>query len=583
MLWNMEPSLNERQNNDFFIKHCITFLVFWKKLRIYRHEHFRFWVLWGLFLALLALLSGIALLALSGWFLSATWLAGLSLAAAQCFNFFSPSAGVRAFSIARIVSRYYERVVNHDVTLRVLAILRIESYRKISLLSPINLHGYRRGDLLNRFVKDINTLDHAYLGLVVPFFCAIVGVLSILLFIFLVAPWMVIPMAAVLSASIFFPSMIGGILSYKMGTLIHKIGKCMQIFVLDYVAGYAELCIHGAAEKYRKKIVSEEHRLYRIESYLVHIAGVSFGILAILEGGALVSIIWLASHAAFQQTLTAPVAVVLILVILAVFEAIRPLLVSVQWLGQIRQSVQRIIDIFQQKRMISFPKDDLYANNVLPHNMAFHFIDVSYHYPNQMMNVICKLNFSLEPGKKIAIIGPTGCGKSTLLKLLTREDDPQFGTIMLDDRSIAEYRESTLRRCMAVMPQKTHIFSATLRANLSIANSTATDAMMCSILRALSFQWTDDDKKFLDMWVGEGGCQLSGGEISRIGIARVLLQQKPVVLLDEPTEGLDAITETSVLNQLVAFCKGRTMLVVTHKPAILPYMDQIIAWQALQP
>lgn len=200
---------------------------------------------------------------------------------------------------------------------------------------------------------------------------------------------------------------------------------------------------------------------------------------------------------------------------------------------------------------------------------------VSFSYPQQPSPALEKISLQVKAGEHIAILGRTGCGKSTLLQLLTRAWDPAEGEILLNGEPLAQLNEATLRQAMSVVPQRVHLFSATLRDNLLLASPNASDARLAETLERVGLAKLLDDSG-LNSWLGEGGRQLSGGELRRLAIARALLHDAPLMLLDEPTEGLDATTESQILDLLAEVMREKTVLMVTHRLRGLARFNQII-------
>lgn len=537
----------------------------------------------GILLAFLALLASICLLALSGWFLSATALAGLSLMTAQTFNFFTPGAGVRGLSIMRTATRYFERLVNHDATFRLLSRLRVSCYAKLEPLTPNVLNTYREGDILNRLVADIDTLDHLYLRLISPFVCAILSCCFVVALAFIFSGAIALALSIIFLISIVALPPVLYFLGNHSGAAMSDSISHVRIRILDYISGHTDLVINGAEATYKEAILKEEQTLHALEEKMAHLSGLSSALITLTGGIALLIVLYMAASAVHSHTISGPIAAMLALATLASFEAIMPLPLAMQVLGKVKRSAARINELTQQTPTVIFPENPDSAKTVTPETASITFNQLCYRYPNSHISVLKALNLHINPGEKLAITGYTGCGKSTLLNLLTRTDNINSGDICINNRSIIQYSEAALRRSMAVMPQRIHIFSGTLRDNLRLACPAVTDEQLLSLLESLDLQQLSKiPETLLDTWVGEGGRMLSGGETRRIGIARVLLQDAPIVVLDEPSEGLDAITEHHALSVLADYCKYRTVIAVTHRPAILKHMDRIIPWRDLQ-
>jgi ATP-binding cassette subfamily C protein CydC len=234
-------------------------------------------------------------------------------------------------------------------------------------------------------------------------------------------------------------------------------------------------------------------------------------------------------------------------------------------------SAVRITELTGQQPEVTFPEMASYV----PQRVSLTLNNVSFTYPQQTQPALVTLNLRVNAGEHIAILGRTGCGKSTLLQLLTRAWDPQSGELLLNEQPISSMDERTLRRTMSVVPQRVHLFSATLRDNLLLAAPNATDDALSAVLVRTGLEKLLDDSG-LNSWLGEGGRQLSGGELRRLAIARALLHDAPLMLLDEPTEGLDATTESQILDLLGDVMRDKTVLMVTHRLRGLAQFEQII-------
>lgn len=234
-------------------------------------------------------------------------------------------------------------------------------------------------------------------------------------------------------------------------------------------------------------------------------------------------------------------------------------------------SALRITDIAEQEPEVKFSA----GQTAVPEQVALTLSNVTFAYDKQAQNALEDITLSVDAGQRIAILGRTGCGKSTLLQLLTRAWDPQQGEIRFNDVPLSGFSEAALRKTVSVVPQRVHLFSATLRDNLLLAAPDASDDTLRAMLEQVGLHKLLEDDR-LNSWLGEGGRQLSGGELRRLAIARALLHDAPLMLLDEPTEGLDATTESQILDLLANVMKGKTVLMVTHRLRGLVNFDQII-------
>ncbi|MBI1673027.1 MULTISPECIES: heme ABC transporter ATP-binding protein/permease CydC [Shewanella] len=531
----------------------------------------------GLLLTIITLMAGIGLLSLSGWFLSATAVAGLTIVTAQSFNFFTPAGGVRFLSIARTASRYGERLATHEATFKLLTELRVWAWRKLLPLSAKNLQGLRRGDMLNRLVADIDTLDHLYLRLLTPMAASLLmtgllylflawfdAKLALSLCLFLVAVWLVMPL-----------------LFYRLG---HAPSRTMletkrhyRVQLLDMLQGQAELSLFGANDRFRQKLNDAEIALFRSQSAMANITALSQAMLILSTGSALIMMLYLAAQGVGDAVPPGPMFALMVFATMACVEMMMPIAGAFQHLSGCVLAATRINEITEQKADIQFAVD----TGLRAKSGALQIEDIHFGYRDDQ-NVLQGLSLEIKAGQKVALLGPTGCGKSSLLTLITREWQAQQGHIKLDGHALSEYSERGLRDAITVISQRIYLFAGTLRENLVLAlpviegeKRTAHDARLIDVLQRVGLGALLTGDKPLDMWIGEGGRQLSGGEQRRIGVARALLRDAPLLLLDEPTEGLDKRTEREILSLLFEFAQDKTLLMISHRLTAMAKMDQI--------
>ncbi|MBW3513697.1 cysteine/glutathione ABC transporter ATP-binding protein/permease CydC [Shewanella sp. NKUCC01_JLK] len=531
----------------------------------------------GLLLTIITLMAGIGLLSLSGWFLSATAVAGLTIVTAQSFNFFTPAGGVRFLSIARTASRYGERLATHEATFKLLTELRVWAWRKLLPLSAKNLQGLRRGDMLNRLVADIDTLDHLYLRLLTPMAASLLmtgllylflawfdAKLALSLCLFLVAVWLVMPL-----------------LFYRLG---HAPSRTMletkrhyRVQLLDMLQGQAELSLFGANDRFRQKLNDAQTELFRSQSAMANITALSQAMLILSTGSALIMMLYLAAQGVGDAVPPGPMFALMVFATMACVEMMMPIAGAFQHLSGCVLAATRINEITEQKADIQFAVD----TGLRAKSGALQIEGIHFGYRDDQ-NVLQGLSLEIKAGQKVALLGPTGCGKSSLLTLITREWQAQQGHIKLDGHALSEYSERGLRDAITVISQRIYLFAGTLRENLVLAlpviegeKRTAHDARLIDVLQRVGLGALLTGDKPLDMWIGEGGRQLSGGEQRRIGVARALLRDAPLLLLDEPTEGLDKRTEREILSLLFEFAQDKTLLMISHRLTAMAKMDQI--------
>ncbi|EDL4144302.1 cysteine/glutathione ABC transporter ATP-binding protein/permease CydC [Salmonella enterica subsp. enterica serovar Infantis] len=523
----------------------------------------------GIALAILTLLASIGLLTLSGWFLSASAIAGF--AGIYSFNYMLPAAGVRGAAITRTAGRYFERLVSHDATFRVLQHLRIYTFSKLLPLSPAGLARYQQGELLNRIVADVDTLDHLYLRVISPLVGAFVVIMIVTLGLSVLDVTLAITLGGIMLLTLFImPPMF-----YRAGkntgqNLTHLRGQYRQQLT-SWLQGQAELTIFGASKRYRAQMEATELQWHEAQRRQSELTALSQALMLLIGALAVMLMLWMASGGVGGNTQPGALIALFVFCALAAFEALAPVTGAFQHLGQVIASALRITELTEQKPEVTFPQ----AETPAPEKVTLTLRDVSFRYPDQQINALNALSLQANPGEHVAILGRTGCGKSTLLQLLTRAWDPKQGEILLNDLPLSSLSESALRRTISVVPQRVHLFSATLRDNLLLAAPNASDEALSDMLRRVGLENLLEDSG-LNSWLGEGGRLLSGGELRRLAIARALLHDAPLMLLDEPTEGLDATTESEMLELLADVMREKTVLMVTHRLRGLARFDQII-------
>ncbi|MDJ1653100.1 cysteine/glutathione ABC transporter ATP-binding protein/permease CydC [Raoultella sp. Ech2A] len=523
----------------------------------------------GVVLAIVTLLASIGLLTLSGWFLSASAVVGV--AGIYSFNYMLPAAGVRGAAIIRTAGRYFERLVSHDATFRVLQHLRVFTFSKLLPLSPAGLARFRQGELLNRIVADVDTLDHLYLRVISP----LVGALVVILVVTAGLSILDVTLALTLGGIMLLTVLILPPLFYRAGK---PAGECITQMRGQYrqqltawLQGQAELMLFNASDRYREQLEKTEQRWQDAQRRQAELTALSQALMLLIGGVAVIAMLWLTSAGVGGNSQPGALIALFVFCALAAFEALAPVTGAFQHLGQVIASARRITQITEQLPEVSFAQsaDQTFSRVALTLNQ------VTFSYPQQPTAALENLSLQVAAGDHIAILGRTGCGKSTLLQLLTRAWDPAQGEILINDQPLAQLNETTLRRAMSVVPQRVHLFSATLRDNLLLAAPQASDAHLVNILERVGLGKLLDDSG-LNGWLGEGGRQLSGGELRRLAIARALLHDAPLMLLDEPTEGLDATTESQILDLLAEVMKEKTVLMVTHRLRGLARFNQII-------
>ena len=531
------------------------------------YKHYFWQILLGLSLSILTLFASVFLLSLSGWFLASTAFVGV--AGLYTFNYMLPAAGVRGAAITRTASRYMERLVDHNTTFQILSYLRTLAFQKILPLSANQLSQYQRADLLNRFIVDIDALDHLYLKLFSPIITALItiGVM------FIALSQINLPVALIITIVLTLTLLVVPVVFYyagkQLGETLAKQQSEYRLLLINYLQGQAELTLFNAQPRYRTKLDQLESSWLNNQQKQSALMALSSALVLLITGILTLLVLWLIT----QYTLS-PIVALFVFVCLASSEILAPIPTAFIFLGQVLTSAKRTTAIFNQKPEIEF----------IPHGQSLdlskakvQFDNISFSYPNQPFAVLSNFSLTVNAGEHVGLIGKTGCGKSTLLNLVTRSWQPDAGQIYINDVAIDELDEPTLRQAIAVVPQIITIFSDSLRQNLLIGNSSASDQQLIEVLQQVELDKLLTTEHGLDLPLGQGGRSLSGGEIRRIGIARALLHNSPLILMDEPTESLDQHTEQQIIQLIKQVCHDKTLLMVTHRLTDNPLFDRVIS------
>lgn len=522
----------------------------------------------GMLLAFLTLFASIGLLTLSGWFLSAAAIAGLTIAR-ETFNYMLPGAFVRGFAMGRTAGRWGERVVSHNATFKLLTDLRIFFFSKLAPLIPGRVSNLRDADLLNRLVADIDAMDHVYLRLISPMVVGTLGIAGLTA----VLCWFDMALGLTLGAILATLLICWPVVFYKLGKRngreLTQNRADLRVATLDWLQGYSELTLFGAEARYREAILQAQARLLTNQYFNAHFSGLAQALLMLANGWTLVLMLWLAADGVGGNAPDPMIALVAFATMASV-ELLMPIAGAFQHLGQTLTSARRLNEVILATPDVAFPQAET------PHEESFtiEYDRVSFQYPDSTQQVLKQVSLTIPAQHKMAIVGQTGSGKSTLLQLLNRYWDATQGTILLAGKPLKEWSESQLRRSISVVSQRVDILNGTLRDNLLMASPSASDAQLSEVLTKVGLAKLLEENG-LSAWLGDGGRQLSGGEKRRIGIARALLHDAPVLLLDEPTEGLDKQTEQQIMQLLEAHFVGKTVLFITHRLVNLDKMDSI--------
>ncbi|MEQ8815735.1 MAG: thiol reductant ABC exporter subunit CydC [Thalassobaculum sp.] len=520
------------------------------------------WMLLGAAMAVAATAAGIALLGLAGGLVAG----GVGVGAAVVW--------LRALALGRTAARYLERLTTHEATFRVLADLRLWFFARAVPLAPARLGGWRGGDLMARLVSDIDALDGLYLRLLTPSAVALLTALGLAAVIGWLSPALAMLAIGLLAvAGLVVPALVERA-GRRVGGEQVAAGSRLRVAIVDLVQGMADLAANQALGRQAVEIAAAEaaHEAALRRQAAISALGAAAGqfvaqlaLVAVVLGWAVLA----------PSAGNAPLVAVAVLVTLAAFEAVAPLPPAWQMLGRTVAAARRVREVADAEPAVIDPAPGRRA--ALPESSALALEGVSFSYPQADRPALDGIDLAVPEGGRLGIAGPSGAGKSTLLALLLRFHDPDSGRVSLGGVDLRDLAVADLHARIGVLSQSTSILAGTLRENLEIAAAAADDAALLAVLgRAGLGGFAAALPDGLDTWLGEAGVAVSGGEARRIALARVLLKDAPILLLDEPTEGLDAETEREVLAALEPAMAGRTVIAISHRPAPLAAMDRVI-------
>lgn len=507
-------------------------------------------------LSFLTLAAGIALLGLSGWFLTAAALTTAGIA----FNIFAPSAGLRGLAFVRILSRYGERIAGHDATLRFLSDLRSRLFARLFDAVPLAGAGLSRPDLVSRFVADVDALDNAFLTAIGPITTALLVGLAMTAGLGRVLPGAALAYGlCFLAATLGVPALLA-LASRRAGAELVAASADLRQIVLDGLDAHQDLVALGAVDQSRAAAQIMAERLRSANRKLALLGAVATATTQVLSGMALLMALLAGIPAVQAGQLDAPWLVGIVLAAIGSFEAVAPLVRGAARFNATTAAAERVQQLATLETAIADPAEPQSA----PGNGAIAFDNVSFGYAGRRP-ILDDLTLAVPAGHHVAITGPSGVGKSTIASLLVRLADPQQGAIRLDGVDIRAMAVAELRRQIALMPQDAPVFWDTIRANLMIGDPDAPESAMWQRLAEVGLaDFVRGLPAGLDTIIGEAGSTLSVGQARRLVLARTLLSPAKVLILDEPTSGVDPETEAAFFRNLAQTCHNRTLILITH-------------------
>ncbi|MFC9947627.1 thiol reductant ABC exporter subunit CydD [Streptomyces pratensis] len=522
----------------------------------------------ALLLGALAVGSSVGLMAVSGWLISRA-----SEQPPVMYLMVAVTA-TRAFGIGRAVFRYAERLVSHDAVLRMLAELRVAVYRGLERIAPAGLRATRRGDLLSRLVSDVDALQDYWLRWLLPAGTALtVGAGSVAF-----TCWMLPEAGAVLAAGLLLAGvcvpLLSGACARRAERLLAPARAALAVRVADLLGGTAELTVAGALPARKEQVRAADGVLTRIASRAAGATALGGGLTALVCGLTVVGVAIVALPAVLDGRLEGVELAVVVLTPLAAFEAVTGLPLAVQYRQRVERSAERVFEVLDAPVPVEEPAEPAEAPaSPFPIDVR----GLSARYEGMERDALHSVDLTLHPGKRVAVVGPSGSGKSTLAQVLLRFLDAREGTYSLGGVEASALDGDAVRTFVGLCAQDAHVFDSSIRENLRLARTGATDGQLRDALSAARLlDWVRSLPDGLDTLVGEHGARLSGGQRQRLALARAVLADFPVLVLDEPAEHLDLATADALTTDLLAATQGRTTVLISHRLAGLEAVDEVL-------
>lgn len=522
----------------------------------------------GLLLGALAVGCSVGLMAVSGWLISRA-----SEQPPVLYLMVAVTA-TRAFGMGRAVFRYAERLVSHDAVLRMLADLRVSVYRGLERIAPAGLRAQRRGDLLTRLVADADALQDYWLRWLLPVGTAVlVGTGSVAFTAWLLPGAGAVLAAGLIAAGVGVP-LVSAVCARRTERRLAPARGELATRVADLLTGTAELTVAGAIGGRKAAAKESDRTLTGIAARTAAVTGLGSGLSALLCGLTVVCAAAVGASAVAAGRLSGVAMAVVVLTPLAAFEAVTGLPQAVQYRQRVRRSAERVYEVIDSPVPVTEPaRPEALPSSPFPLRLT----GLAARHPGQEQDALRGLDLTLEAGRRIAVVGPSGAGKTTLAQVLLRFLDQHEGSYTLGGTDARAVDGDDVRRVVGLCAQDAHIFDSSVRENLRLARTGASEEQLREALaEARLLEWADGLPEGLDTLVGEHGERISGGQRQRLALARALLADFPVLVLDEPAEHLDLATADALTADLLAATEGRTTVLITHRLAGLEAVDEVL-------
>ncbi len=480
--------------------------------------------------------------------------------------------GVRFFGISRAVFRYLERIVSHDLSLRLLADLRTRLVRAIHRLGPAGVASFRAGDLVGRVIDDVDEIQHVFVRVAAPPLVAIVIALVTALFALIWLPVSTVTiLVPFLIAAIFVPwitrwagAKAGRGVADQRGRMI---GQTVEI-----IEGAPVIVALGEEDRLLAVAMESADRVAAAERRTAWLHGFGDAAILVLVGVALVGTLWVSAVAVEAGTLDGVMVAVLVMLAITPFEAVAPLPGAFERLGRSLGAADRLFEVIDAESPTAPPG----SPRAIPDDTTLR-VEGAVVTTDTGRRILGPIDLSIGPTQRIGIIGETGAGKTTLAHVLCRFRDPDGGTVSVGDVDLADVAPDDLRAFVGYEDDRSFLFRGSILGNVRISDSDVSEDEVRAVIDRVGLgPWIDALPDGLQTDVGEGGEAVSGGQRRRLALARALLVEFPVLILDEPISGLDPVTAEAVMDDLLNSTDDRALILITHRPVGLDRMDEII-------
>ena len=520
-------------------------------------------------LGTLTIASSVALMGASAWIISTAALHP-NVAVLQV-----AIVGVRFFGISRGVSRYLERLVSHNLTFKILGRLRVWFYESLVPLAPARIMDFRAGDLLSRIISDIKTLEDFYIRSIAPPLVAILIGLGTGVFLYQYQPILGLVLGGLfLLSGLIIPLLIRW-LAHKPGQILVEARTILTGNLLDFVGGLPDLLVFGQTGEKGKQILRLDRKYHQAQLRLARISGLNAGLLIFFSNLGMWLVLILAIPLVRSGEIPGVMLAALALVTLSAFEAIQPLPQAMETLSSSLVSGQRLFEILDAEPAVVDPE----VPQAIPTEISIHVKDLEFCYPGSKTPALNKIDFELQEGKTVAIVGPSGSGKTTLGNLLLRLWGGYQGEISIGDQDtpLDSLRQDEIRKQISVISQGDALFQDSVQNNIALGNPEADlEDIIQAAKKAQIHGLINSLPEGYQTQIGERAGGFSAGEAQRFSIARAVLKDAPLFLLDEPTANLDPVTEKAILNTLFGILENKTAILITHRLVGLENVDQIL-------